>query len=203
MSDLSANTVAMEIGQTPAPARHIPGEAGVWIFILGDMLVFALFFAVFVFYRGQNPELYRQAQATLNSNYGAFNTILLLTSSWFVVLAVNAARKGLKKPASILFALAWLCGAGFASVKVLEYSEKINAGIGLTTNDFYMYYFIFTGLHFLHVLIGMVILSVLFVIARRDVSKPSDIAILEGGASYWHMVDVLWIILFPLLYLMK
>ena len=198
----------MDVAAAPADpsagsSRHVPGEAGIWIFILGDMLVFALFFAVFVFYRGQNPELYRKAQATLNSNYGALNTILLLTSSWFVVLAVNAARKGLNRSAAVLVALAWLCGAGFATIKVLEYSEKINAGIGLTTNDFYMYYFIFTGLHFLHVLIGMAILSVLFVIARRGGARPSHIAILEGGASYWHMVDVLWIILFPLLYLMK
>jgi nitric oxide reductase NorE protein len=184
-------------------SRHIPGEAGVWIFILGDMLVFALFFAVFVFYRGQNPELYLQGQATLNSNYGALNTMLLLTSSWFVVLAVGAARKSMRMPAFLLFALAFLCGAGFATVKVLEYSEKINAGIGLTTSDFYMYYFIFTGLHFFHVLIGMTALLFMCGIARRGISKPSDLAILEGGASYWHMVDLLWIILFPLLYLMK
>ncbi len=196
----------MNMSATPAVpirTRHIPGEPGVWIFILGDMVVFALFFAVFVFYRGQNLELYQQSQTALNSNYGALNTLLLLTSSWFVVLAVGAARKDLRKPATVLFALAWLCGAGFAACKVLEYSEKINAGIGLTTNDFFMYYYIFTGLHFLHVLIGMVLLVVLGVIARRGISKPGDLAILEGGASYWHMVDVLWILLFPLLYLMR
>jgi nitric oxide reductase NorE protein len=187
----------------PVSSAHIPGEAGIWIFILGDMLVFALFFSVYVFYRGQNPELYLQSQATLNSNYGAINTLLLLTSSWFVVLAVNAARKNLRKPALTLFALGWLCGAGFAAVKVIEYSEKIQAGIGLTTNDFYMYYFILTGLHFFHVLIGLVLLLFLCGIARRGISKPGDVVLLEGGASYWHMVDVLWIILFPLLYLMK
>jgi nitric oxide reductase NorE protein len=195
------NAAALDV--KPASARHIPGEAGIWIFILGDMLVFALFFAVYVFYRGQDPELYLQSQATLNSNYGALNTLLLLTSSWFVVLAVNAARRNLKTPAFSLFALAWLCGAGFATVKVIEYSEKIGAGIGLTTNDFYMYYFILTGLHFFHVVIGMVVLVVMGVIARRGISKPSHLAVLEGGASYWHMVDVLWILLFPLLYLMK
>lgn len=197
------NMSALDVDKKTASSRHIPGEAGVWIFVLGDMVVFALFFAVFVFYRGQNPELYQQSQAVLNSNYGALNTLLLLTSSWFVVLAVNAARKNMRMPAFVLFALAWLCGAGFATVKVFEYSEKINAGIGLTTNDFFMYYFIFTGLHFVHVLIGMVLLVFLAVIARRGISKPGDLALLEGGASYWHMVDVLWIILFPLLYLMR
>lgn len=100
-----------------------------------------------------------------------------------MVLAVNAARKDMRRPAFILFVLAWLCGAGFAACKVLEYSEKIKAGIGLTTNDFFMYYFIFTGLHFLHVLIGMALLVVLGIIARRGISKPSDLVILEGGAS--------------------
>ncbi|MDB6062343.1 MAG: cytochrome c oxidase subunit [Verrucomicrobiaceae bacterium] len=194
---------ARVIEAKPVSTRHIPGELGLWIFVLGDMLVFGLFFSVFVFYRAQNPELFMQSQATLNSNYGALNTIFLLTSSWLVVLGINAARKNLNGLAFKLLLLAMLCGAGFISVKVIEYSEKIHAGIGLTTNDFYMFYFILTGLHFFHVLIGMVALAVLCVIARRGISKPSDLAILEGGASYWHMVDVLWIVLFPLLYLMK
>ena len=197
------NTLAADIEKQVKTARHVPGEPGVWIFILGDMAVFALFFAVFMFYRGQDTALYQQSQALLNANYGAFNTLLLLTSSWFVVLGVNAARRNATKAAPALFALAFACGAGFAVTKVIEYAEKAEAGIGLTSNDFFMYYYILTGLHFLHVLIGMILLVVLGVIARRGINKPGDLAVIEGGASYWHMVDVLWIILFPLLYLMK
>lgn len=182
---------------------HIPGEAGVWVFIIGDLLIFALFFSVFVFYRDQQVELFTASQATLNANYGALNTLLLLTSSWFVVMALGAARKQLHMNAFYLFLLAFFCGVGFSVVKIIEYSQKIHAGIYLTTNDFYMYYYIFTGLHFVHVIIGMLLL--LFVLHRlfKRRAEPEDIAFFEIGASYWHMVDVLWIILFPLIYLMK
>jgi len=104
------------------------------------------------------------------------------------------------------------CGLGFAAVKIIEYREKITAGITLTTNDFYMYYYIFTGLHFLHVLIGMGVLVFLWFKARAAVQRKGELSdgdnekemmLIESGASYWHMVDLLWIVLFPLLYLMK
>ena len=97
-------------------------------------------------------------------------------------------------------------------VKIIEYSEKLSAGITITSNDFYMYYYIFTGLHFLHVLIGMGVLVFLWYRARlaaknslaRDTAViEKDMVLVESGASYWHMVDLLWIVLFPLLYLMK
>jgi nitric oxide reductase NorE protein len=183
-------------------ARHIPGEAGVCVFIMGDMLIFGLFFAVFCFYRGQQPELFTQSQQLLNVHYGALNTLLLLTSSWFVVMAVNAVRKQLRVQAMRLFVLAFACGAGFSLVKIIEYREKIEAGLYLTSNDFFMYYYIFTGLHFVHVIIGMLLLA--FVILKlRAPSQPEEISFFEVAASYWHMVDVLWIILFPLIYLLK
>lgn len=182
--------------------RHTPGEVGIWVFILGDMLVFALFFCVFTFYRAQNLELYLQSQATLNQAYGAINTLLLLTSSLFVALAVHAMRRNFRHVAPKLFALAFVCGLGFATLKFVEYGEKIRAGITLTTNDFYMYFYIFTGIHFLHLVIGMGVLIFLWHRSRQE-AADKDLMLIESGASYWHMVDLLWIVLFPLLYLMK
>lgn len=195
--------------------EHLPGEVGIWVFILGDMLVFALFFIVFTYYRGLNTELYLQSQAALNQNYGALNTLLLLLSSWFVVVAVGdvrssvgnaAANSGLvQNPSSrapLLLSLAFLCGCGFATVKIIEYSEKFSAGISITSNEFFMYYYIFTGLHFLHVLIGLGVLVFLWRKARVGVQKK-DLILMESGATFWHMVDLLWIVLFPLIYLMK
>lgn len=194
-------------GAAPAGEKyrqsHTPGETGIWVFIMGDMMVFALFFLVFVFYRAENTALFQASQATLNTHYGTFNTLLLLTSSWFVVMATNGVRKNLRRQAATLYGLAFLCGAGFSLIKVVEYREKIQAGFGLTTNDFYMYYYIFTGLHFVHVIIGMAVLVALIHKSLSGLREPGDLALIEGGASYWHMVDVLWIILFPLLYLMK
>lgn len=182
---------------------HIPGEPGVWVFIFGDLMVFCLLFGVFVFYRAQDVELFAQSQATLNQHYGAFNTLLLLASSWFVVMGVDAARGARRALAPPLFAGAFLCGVGFGVVKFLEYGEKIGAGITLTTNDFYMYYYMLTGLHFVHVVIGLGVLAAMWLRVRRPAADAGDRRMLESGASYWHMVDLLWIVLFPLIYLVK
>jgi nitric oxide reductase NorE protein len=186
---------------TPA-TRHLPGEPGVWVFILGDMLIFAVFFLVFIYYRSHDVPLFRQSQAALNQGYGAFNTFLMLSSSWFVALAVQAARSHRAVLSARLFALAFGCGVGFVVVKFFEYSEKIRAGLTLTSNDFFMYYFVFTGIHLMHVLIGMGVLILLWTTVRRGVDAKS-VNILESGASFWHLVDILWIVLFALLYLIK
>lgn len=183
--------------------RAYPGELGVWMFVIGDMCVFALFFAVYLFYRGENVELFLASQKTLNQNYGALNTILLLVSSWFVALAVIDIREQAGRYASKLVGLAFLCGLAFTVVKYIEYREKILAGIGITTNDFYMYYYIFTGIHFIHVIIGLGILTMMWSAAKKAVTNDNGVRLFESGAIYWHMVDLLWIVLFPLLYLIR
>ena len=189
--------------ENPKKSERLPGEEGVWVFILGDMVVFALFFAVFAYYRSLDIQLYKQSQSTLDQNYAAFNTLLLLTSSWFVVLALHEVRKNKTIMARLFFASGLLCGVGFALVKILEYREKIQHGITMMTNDFYMYYYIFTGNHFLHVIIGLSVLMFLLLKTKQDSLTIKDIQTFESGAAYWHMVDLLWIVFFPLLYLVK
>lgn len=195
-------TVA-DAGTMKTRTRHIPGEAGVYIFIVGDMIIFSLFFVVFMFYRAHDVAMFAESQATLNQHYGAFNTLLLLTSSWFVVIGVEAARRRMQSVAKLMFPLAIACGVGFVIVKYFEWSEKIGKGITTHTNDFYMYYYMFTGIHLLHVIIGLAVLLFLWIKARRGVFEPADIQSYESGGVYWHMVDLLWIILFPLIYLVK
>ncbi|NIB38825.1 cytochrome c oxidase subunit 3 family protein [Pseudomaricurvus alkylphenolicus] len=191
----------------PRVKRHLPAEEGVWVFILGDMMVFSLFFLVFMYYRNQDIPTFVESQATLNLHYGALNTMLLLTSSWFVALALRSVRHNWPTHAARLIALAGACGVGFVIVKFVEYGEKIRAGLVLTTNDFYMYYYVFTGVHFLHLLIGLGVLIFLWFKARAGAPAGGytqrDIQTFEGGAAYWHMVDLLWIVLFPLIYLVK
>lgn len=186
------------------PARHLPGEAGIWLFIFGDMMVFSLFFIVFIYSRGNNIELYNSSQAHLSQFMGAFNTFYMLTSSVFVVSAIRAARKNMGKVTSYLFIGAWLCGFGFVVNKYFEYGEKIRAGITLNSSgDFFMYYYMFTGIHLMHVLIGM---GVLAWTARYSWSEGFDerkMRNLESAGSFWHVVDLLWIVLFALLYLVK
>ncbi|MGR8948076.1 MAG: cytochrome c oxidase subunit 3 [Gammaproteobacteria bacterium] len=181
----------------------VPGELGVWIFVLGDMCIFALFFAVYLFYRTEDLPAFVQSQQTLNQDFGALNTLLLLFSSWFVALAVIDVREraGACAPPLLLCAIA--CGVSFAVVKFFEYGEKLNANIGISTNDFYMYYYIFTGIHFIHVVIGLGLLSLMFIASRQGIAPGTPVRMFESGGIFWHMVDLLWIILFPLLYLIR
>jgi nitric oxide reductase NorE protein len=102
-----------------------------------------------------------------------------------------------------MFRLAFACGVGFSVVKVIEYAQKIRAGIVINSNDFYMYYYIFTGIHFLHVLIGLGVLAFMAAYASDGKFSPIKVGHMESGASFWHVVDLLWIALFALLYLLR
>lgn len=186
-----------------AATGHLPGEQGVWIFIIGDMLMFGLLFLTFAVYRGDDLALYRVSSAELNQGIGLINTLLLLTSSWFVAMAVHAFRADRRSRAGLLLSLAMLCGLGFIAMKVVEYAQKIGAGITIATNDFFMFYFMFTGIHLIHVLIGMVVLICLLVVTRKPEAGQGDLLALEGGGAFWHLVDLLWIVLFALFYLVR
>jgi nitric oxide reductase NorE protein len=183
--------------------RHLPGEPGIWIVICGDLMLFSIMFIVFLFYRRDDPALFQASQSQLNQSFGLINTFFMLTSSWFVAMAVEAARTQRIKATVVLFRLGFACGLGFAIVKIAEYAQKIRAGIVINTNDFYMYYYVFTGIHFLHVLIGMGVLAFMAHYATKGDFAPSTIGHFESGACFWHLVDLLWIALFALLYLLK
>lgn len=198
---IGANTLSAGGGGKSRP--HLPGEPGIWVFILGDMTIFGLFFATFMYYRGQAPEVFAQSQALLNQNWGATNTLLLLTSSWFVVIALNAVRAGRMALSTRLLGAAWLCGLCFVVVKYFEWGEKLRAGHTLMSNDFFMYYYVFTGIHLLHLVIGLGVLLFLIAISRRTALDAKGLMVFESGACFWHMVDLLWIVLFPIIYLVK
>jgi len=183
-------------------SRRLPGDEGVWLFITADSFMFTLFFSSFIYERTKNAGLFNSSQQALNPTIGAMNMLFLLSASWFVVLAVDAAKKGLERPLRNCLSMALACGAAFATTKVFEYRDKVVHGITMLTNDFYMYYFALTGLHFVHLVIGMVVLGVLLNKARSGIGGRY-IHYLESGASYWHMVDLLWIMLFPMLYLVR
>lgn len=183
--------------------RRLPGDLAIWFFILAEMLAFAVFFAAYAFARTSHLEEFNLYQQTLDRNAGALNTVLLITGSWFVALAVQAAHQDAPARIARNLGLGWLCGAGFLVVKGFEYAAKFGAGISLSTNTFYMFYISLTFFHFMHVLLGMVILSVLWVQARKGVYGAHESNGLESGAAYWHMVDLLWIVLFPLVYVMR
>jgi nitric oxide reductase NorE protein len=182
------------------PSKRIPGEAGIWVFILGDIVVFGIFFMTYLSYRSQNLSLYRLSQEALDCSLGFTNTFLLLLSSLLVSLGVQMVRADRTIIASRFFVGAMGCGGGFCLVKVFEYGAKVQAGIDLTTNEFYTFYFMLTGIHLLHLLVGMALLLLLALAARKPEPNPR---FFEGAGVYWHLVDLLWIMLFPLLYLLR
>lgn len=198
-----ANYIVNSLEKNQRLDRRLPGVAGFWIFILIDMIVFFALFLSYVFERIDQVELFSASQASLDVNLGLFNMLVLLTSSWLVAMAVHLARDGQSWKVAWLLWGGVLSGLIFSVVKIYEYTEKFRTGTSMLTNDFYMFYFTLTGIHFIHVLVGVIVLSFLAVRAKRGRYSYGNEKGLEVGATYWHMVDLLWIMLFPLLYMAR
>ena len=184
-------------------ARRIPGESGTWVFLFGDMLVFGAFFVTSLVERAREPEVFDAARTTLHIGVGVLNTLVLLTSSLFVVLALAAIRTGATTLATRAVLAAIGCGLLFIALKVFEYVSLAEAGHGPGANYFYLYYFILTGLHLFHVCLGLGALAFMATQARRVELSATRTALVEGAACFWHLVDLLWIFLFALLYLVS
>lgn len=178
-----------------------PGTDGIWTFLFIDMIVFSLFFVVYLSERLRLPEVFAASQARLDPKFGLVNALILLTSSLFVAEAVAAVRLGKVGLARNRLGLALICGLGFSVSKLTEYAGKFAAGISPVTNSFYSFYFLLTMIHFLHVLAGMVFIAHCLAQARAETGQPAYLTKLENTGLFWHFVDLLWLFLFPLLYL--
>jgi len=196
------NTISTQI-EIKAEPKLLPGDLAIWFFIFMELLVFGIFFIIYSVKRIQNVELFNQYQLTLNRELGAANTILLITSSYFVVRAVHSIKKDDVKSCIRWLYAALAGGSGFLILKSIEYHDKFSHGISLRTNDFYFFYLSLTMFHFLHVILGMIILLAVAIKAQRGAYNAANHTGVETGASYWHMVDLVWIILFPLVYIIR
>ena len=203
MTDVAEGSAAgVDEARRVADTRgHVPGEASMWFFVIGDLLIFAVYFVGYMYFRGQNHQLFLASQARLNVDIGAINTVVLLTSSLFVALGTAAARAGNIAAGLRGFWIGLAFGAAFPLLKMFEWIPEITAGLTPGTNLFFMYYYVMTGMHLCHVALGLVIMC--FVIRNLKTSTTPKISFIETGATYWHMVDVLWLVLFALLYLMR
>lgn len=184
-------------------SRRLPGVEGVWVFIGADSVIFAILFLTFMQDRIKDPALFEASRHTLNMNLGGIDTLILLTSSWSIALAMQALRRDHidRVPRYLLGGV--LTGLLFVVSKSAEYVQKFAHGITPGTDPFYMWYFTLTGIHLAHVLLGTSLLAFLWVKSRRGAFSSAHRAVPESVASFWHLVDMLWIVLFPLLYLMK
>ena len=189
----------------------VGARMGMWVFLFTEVLLFGGMFLVYAVYRFQHPDLFKLAALELNTAMGTFNTIVLLTSSLTMVLAIVAMQKNNKK-LSLFFLFSTLGFAiVFLIVKYFEWSTKIHHGIYPGSEEllskqngeilFFGLYYVMTGLHALHVIIGMIIISFLVVFVWKDKITYDNYVKMENGGLYWHLVDLIWIFLFPLFYL--
>lgn len=196
-------TQAVSAVEAQSANRYPPGDLAIWVFILAELLVFGVFFAAYAFTRMQHVELFNQYQLTLDRHAALINTLALITSSYFVVRAVSAIREGDSRWCVRWLGAAMLMGLVFLVVKAGEYAHHFEQGINLSTNTFYMFYLSLTFFHFMHVIMGIVILAAVAVKAHKGSYSATEHTGVETGASYWHMVDLVWLILFPLVYVMR
>lgn len=183
------------------PVIRMPGTEGIWTFVFIDMLIFLLIFFTFMSERLGHVELFAASQWHLSEWFGLANTLVLLTSSWMVVEAVRAARWNECALVSSRLTAAWLLGAVFAISKLAEYRLELGFGITPVTNPFFSFYFFITGVHFLHVIAGLILIHRYRRIAKAVGVSRSYLTALENVGLFWHYVDVLWIFIFPMLYL--
>jgi nitric oxide reductase NorE protein len=189
----------------PRPRRtsSVPGEAGVWVLVAGDLLVFSLFFVVFVHERGRDPAGYEAVRRQLSLAVGTFDTLVLLTGSILVVSAVEALRRAAPATARRMLVAAAGCGALFALAKIGEWVHLAHSGHTPRADDFSMYYFVFTGIHLAHLGVATGLLVLARRIAGRPDPAPRDVDVVDAIGIFWHLVDLLWLVLFALLYLMR
>lgn len=183
------------------PTEFVPGQPDMWAFVLFEALVFTSYFVVYMIFRTQSYELYLQSQAKLDLRIGVFETLVLLLSSWSMARCVQSSRVGAYQSALTNAVLTGFFGVVFLVSKVFEWARLIHMGLGFSTNEFFSHYFFLTGIHFLHLLIGFVAVGVIVYQLRSPARRSQELV--ETGATYWHTVDFLWIVIFALLYVVR
>jgi cytochrome c oxidase subunit 3 len=176
-------------------------KLGVWTFLATEVLLFGALFTAYAVFRLKYPQMFRAEHLKLDRVLGAVNTVVLISSSLMVVLGVDAIKRGKARLFEACFGVTILLAAVFLCVKYVEYRAKFHHGLYPGTNLFFSLYFMMTGLHGIHVLLGMGVLSYVVLLSRRGRLSASCFTPAEMSGLYWHFVDLVWIYLFPLLYL--
>ncbi|PJB77484.1 MAG: cytochrome C oxidase subunit III [Acidobacteria bacterium CG_4_9_14_3_um_filter_49_7] len=186
-------------------------KLGMWLFLFTEVLLFGGLFVLYAVYLSRYPESFHKAGQDLNPVFGTINTAVLITSSLTMALSISALQKGNVKLSKILIMLTICLALCFLTIKYFEWGAHIHHGIYPNSPDllklpkgeivFYGLYYVMTGLHGVHVLIGIVVLSFLWRFVHTGKVSQNDCVMLENAGLYWHLVDLVWIYLFPLFYL--
>ena len=210
-------TLALRVQFDTEAQQKDAATLGMWLFLVTEIMFFGGMFAVYTIYRSWYPDVFAIASSSLNQIIGALNTGVLLLSSFTMVMAVRAGQLGQRKAIVIFLILTLLFGGVFLGVKAYEWNQKFEEHHipgqaafhldGVLPGDqghaqlFFSIYFAMTGLHALHMVIGVGILLILIVQARKGRFSASYYTPVDVAGLYWHFVDIIWIFLFPLLYL--
>lgn len=174
---------------------ELPGDFMMWVLIASELLVFGLALLAFLGVRASDPGAFAADQALLDRTAGALNTIVLVTSGLFAALAVAARHCGEQRRARARLAMAAALGLAFLVIKAIEYADKMQRGIDIETSAFFTFYYLITGFHAAHVVAGILILGL---VAVYDSARN-----VETATAFWHMVDLVWVLLFPIIYLVR
>lgn len=175
-----------------------PGGILMWILIFLELFTFGIALIVLTIGSKENPEIFKQSANQLNATYGAINTVFLLTSGFFMASSLHQFKQNNIKKSSIYLNITILGGVLFLILKTIEYVEKIEHGFVLGYDAFFNYYWLLTGFHVIHVLVGIIILLFMQRSLKKETAVLEDV---EASAAFWHMCDLIWLLLFPVLYL--
>ena len=177
-----------------------PGGILMWILITLELITFGIALIALVFQSRENPELYHESRLMLNTTFGAINTVFLLVSGFFMATTVHLFKQQKFDKTLFYLRLTMLGGFLFLGLKTIEYYEKLNMGLILDYNTFFSFYWLLTGFHVIHVLVGLVILSFFYYTLKKQKAE-TNLEDIEAGAAFWHMCDLIWLLLFPVIYL--
>src|SRR5690606_999520 len=203
MTSMGLPTAAGREVETTREWEPLPGDLVVWMLILLEVTTFALMFVAFTWMRSLHPDIFHTGQQHLHPVAGLINTLALLTASALVAQGVVANRADRQRQACRWLWAALAAALIYVVVKCWEYGQLGGAGLSLRDNHFFMAYFLITGFHLLHVILGMGFLWVMAGKLFRGGYGQDNALGLESGASYCHMVDLIWILLFPILYVIR
>ncbi len=181
---------------------HLPGDWAMWAFILAELAVFAALLVSLAVARRLEPAVFAAGLEQMHPRAGLANTLALLCGSYLVARGIATATHRGSRACAGWFMGGVAAGGVYLAIKLTEYVDLVGAGYNLRTDTFFFFYFFVTFFHFMHVVLGMIVLTAVAARARRGDYDDDGLRAPESAASYWHMVDLVWLVLFPLLYVL-
>lgn len=182
--------------------NYPPGGILIWFLMILEIFTFLGAILFFISYKNKLPDEFLLSKQQLNPIIGTINTIILITSGYFIANALHYLRLDNYKKSAQLILISTLLGLAFLVLKGTEFYLKIEAGIGFNHNTFYTFYWLMTGFHFVHVLFGVGLLFYMQRAVEKSKYNSSNLFDVEASATYWHLCDLIWILIFPILYLL-